>query len=84
MVRPTYRTTDVLLFYNGQRCGSSPRVLFGNLSVHGSLARPGAVGYVNYKGSIAAVRKSADGVLFLEETEPLICGQRPLKRGEDR
>lgn len=84
MGRDSYRTTEILLFYNGQRCGSILRVLFGNMSVHGTLARAGAVGYVNYKGSIGTVRKSADGAPFIEETESLIRGQRPLTRGEDR
>jgi hypothetical protein len=82
MGRAILDAKTVLIFYNGVRCGSMNRLIFGALGGYGIPTPPDATGYINYRRAIATVRRDANGDLFIESTEPLIHGHPPLTRRE--
>jgi hypothetical protein len=82
MGRATINASEIAILYNGQRCGTKKRIVFGDLGGWGIPKRPGMTGYVNYRGGHAKVHLNADGEICLESTEPLIEGLPPLRLTE--
>jgi hypothetical protein len=65
----------VLVFDRDRHVDSIRRIVFsgGFRATH-----PHAAGFVNYEGAIAVLHRNPDGILFLDRSEPLIRGYRPL------
>lgn len=81
MPSESYASQDAVLIYElGKPTGKSiPRIVFPSVGTRLlKKERPDAAGFCNYETEIAAVHKTAEGVWFIERTEPLIRGFKPL------
>jgi hypothetical protein len=69
---------SVLVFDQGRQVDSIRRIIFGELGGYGVPPRPDATGLANYRGAHATVHRAQDGTLFIDLSEPLVRGRRPL------